>query len=226
MKKESMIGRRLYAWIIDTILFLVIVFFIDGLISTPIMNKTTNIESVLDSYTINSDIYNDLQDEYELYIYDEKGNRIVNENISDEAISQFNKDERVIEVTEKLYSEQKQLVSTLVIRISLSILVSSSLVYLIIPLIFTKGRTLGKLVAKIVIINKNDEYITWYHLLARNGLNIIFNIYLAIITMGMMPIVNLVISIGQKDNKTIYDLICKTRVIDGSLPIEITTKIN
>ena len=48
MKKESMIGRRLYAWIIDTLLFLVLLFFVDGLIATPIMNKTTNIEKVLD----------------------------------------------------------------------------------------------------------------------------------------------------------------------------------
>ena len=197
MKKESMIGRRLYAWLIDTLLLLVFVFFIDGLVSTPIMNNNTDIEQVLDSYVINSDIYNDLQDEYGFYIYDVSGNRIVNEDISEEDINKFSNDERVIEITSKLYEEQKKLVITLGVRISLSILVASSLVYLLIPLIVGKGRTFGKLIAKVVLVNKNNDYAVWYQVLARYSLSIIFNIYLSIISLGIVPLINLIYAINQ-----------------------------
>ena len=225
MKKESMIGRRLYAWLIDTLLLLVFVFFIDGLVSTPIMNNNTDIEQVLDSYVINSDIYNDLQDEYGFYIYDVSGNRIVNEDISEEDINKFSNDDRVIEITSKLYEEQKKLVITLGVRISLSILVASSLVYLLIPLIVGKGRTFGKLIAKVVLVNKNNDYAVWYQVLARYSLSIIFNIYLSIISLGIVPLINLIYAINQKDNKTFYDLICNTTIENGVIPLEVVNKI-
>ena len=141
MKKESMIGRRLYAWIIDTFLLFVFVFFIDGLISTPIMEKTTNINEVLDSYIINSNEYNKLQDEYEIYIY-EGENRVLNENLTNEERQEYLNDERVIEVTNKLYEEQKILLKTLITRISLSILAGALITYIFIPLILLSNVVL------------------------------------------------------------------------------------
>ena len=45
-------------------------------------------------------------------------------------------------------------------------------------------------------------------------------------TIGIVPLINLLVCIFQKDNKCIYDLICKTEVIDGKLPIEIVNALN
>lgn len=223
MKKESMIGRRLYAWIIDTFLLFVFVFFIDGLISTPIMENTTNINEVLDSYIINSNEYNKLQDEYEIYIY-EGENRVLNENLTDEERKEYLNDERVIEVTNKLYEEQKILLKTLIVRISLSILVGSLITYVIIPLLIKRGRTIGKLIAKLALV-KNETYAKWYEVILRYLLSIVFNIYLAIISLGIVPLINLLIAINNKDNKAIYDIFLNTTIEDNKVPLEIKRKI-
>ena len=223
MKKESMIGRRLYAWIIDTFLLFVFVFFIDRLISTPIMEKTTNINEVLDSYIINSNEYNKLQDEYEIYIY-EGENRVLNENLTDEERKEYLNDERVIEITNKLYEEQKILLKTLIVRISLSILVGSLITYVIIPLLIKRGRTIGKLIAKLALV-KNETYAKWYEVILRYLLSIVFNIYLAIISLGIIPLINLIIAINNKDNKAIYDLFLNITIEDNKVPLEIKRKI-
>jgi hypothetical protein len=214
-----MIGRRLYAWIIDTFLFLVLLFFVDGLIATPIMNKTTNIEKVLDSYVINSDIYNDLQDEYELYIYVDN-QRVQNESISEEVKQDFLNDSRVIEITNTLYYEQTILLKTMIVRLSLSILAVSLIVYILFPLLFNRGRTLGKVIAKLSL-NKNNEYAKWYLVAIRYLLSIIFNIYLAIISLGIIPLINLLLAINHRENRAIYDMILGINVEDNKLPIEI-----
>lgn len=222
MKKESMIGRRLYAWIIDTFLFFALLFFVDGLISTPIMNKTTDIEKVLDSYVINSDIYNDLQDEYELYIYVDN-ERVLNESISEEKKQEFLNDSRVVEITNTLYYEQTILLKTMIVRLSLSILAVSLITYVILPLLFKRGRTLGKVIAKLSL-NKNNEYAKWYLVVLRYLLSIVFNVYLAIISLGIIPLVNLVLAINQKENRAIYDMILGINVEDNKIPIEIANK--
>lgn len=222
MKKESMIGRRLYAWIIDTFLFFALLFFVDGLISTPIMNKTTDIEKVLDSYVINSDIYNDLQDEYELYIYVDN-ERVLNESISEEKKQEFLNDSRVIEITNTLYYEQTILLKTMIVRLSLSILAVSLITYVILPLLFKRGRTLGKVIAKLSL-NKNNEYAKWYLVVLRYLLSIVFNVYLAIISLGIIPLINLVLAINQKENRAIYDMILGINVEDNKIPIEIANK--
>ena len=43
MKNESMVGRRLYAWMIDALILFVLVFVFDWLVSTPLMNNVTEI---------------------------------------------------------------------------------------------------------------------------------------------------------------------------------------
>ena len=222
MKKESMIGRRLYAWIIDTFLFFALLFFVDGLISTPIMNKTTDIEKVLDSYVINSDIYNDLQDEYELYIYVD-GQRVQNEAVSEEIKQEFLNDSRVKEITNTLYYEQTILLKTMIIRLSLSILAVSLITYVLLPLLFKRGRTLGKVIAKLSL-NKNNEYAKWYLVVIRYLLSIVFNVYLAIISLGIIPLINLGLAINHKENRAIYDMVLGINVEDNKIPIEIINK--
>ena len=52
-------------------------------------------------------------------------------------------------------------------------------------------------------------------------LSIILNVYLTLFTIGIIPLVNLLVAIGQKDNKSINDLICQTKVVDNKIPLEI-----
>ena len=73
---------------------------------------------------------------------------------------------------------------------------------------------------------RQTKYIPFYLLILRQILAIIINVILGVFTIGIVPLINLLVCILQKDNKCIYDLICKTEVIDGKLPIEIVNALN
>lgn len=221
MKKESMVGRRLYAWILDTLLLVILTFILDGLVSIPIINKVTNIEEVSASYLDNSKEFESIQDEYKIYIYDSNNNRVYNNQTTEEVKNAFLNDERIIKLKEELVLEQEYIVINFIERLSLSILFGSLIVYIIIPLILRNGKTIGKLGAKLNVISDNNEYASWYKIVIRYILSIICNIYLAIITLGIVPLISLLVSINHKDNKAIPDIISKTIVIDGKIPFEV-----
>ena len=218
MKKESMVGRRLYAKIIDTLLLIILVFLVDGLISQPLNKKTTDIDSVSNSYAENSKVYEAIQDEYNIYIYDQNNNRIYNENVTEDIKNEFLNDERIIELNVVLFEQQKELLLNLVLRIAFSIFIPAFLIYGILPIIFKDGKTLGRFFAKLVVIDKKGRPINWFRTFCRALVGIMINIYLALLSLGIIPLISLLISIGHKNNKSIVDLICNTRVIDGKLP--------
>ena len=218
MKKESMVGRRLYAWILDTILLFILVFLFDAFVSQPISSKVTNIDQITTSYVENSSRYEEIQDEYQIYIYDENNERIYNENVTEETKNNFLKDERILELNEILMKEQEQILSNYAGRLAISILVPSLVIYCGLPLILKKGKTFGRATAKLFVISNND-YITWYKSLLRGLVTIVLDVYLGILSLGMLPLISLVCAILQKDNKTLVDLLCKTDVVDGKLPL-------
>ena len=224
MKKESMIGRRLYAWIIDTLILFVLVFLVDGLVSVKAFNAWTDIQQVSESYIDHSNQYNLIQDEYNIYIYDGENNRVYNENINEETKTAFLNDARILELNEKLISEQEYILQNFILRISFSIFIGSLLVYIILPLCLKGGRTIGKTAAKLYVLDDSLNKKKWYMIMIRYFISIIFNVYLALFTMGIIPLINLLIAINHKDNKSIPDLICKTVIVDGKLPIDLLTK--
>ena len=61
-----------------------------------------------------------------------------------------------------------------------SIFVPAFLIYGIIPIFLKDGKTLGRLIAKLVVINKNGEPLKWHKTLLRALCSIVFNIYLTI----------------------------------------------
>lgn len=221
MKKESMIGRRLYAWLFDTMILLLLAFFFEGFVNGPMIQGLPEVQETLVSYENHWEEYRTLQDEYDVYVYDADNNRVYNQGITEEGLNAFKNNEEVKVLSEKIYKEQNILINYLVIRICLDLAFSSVIVYLIIPLIAKQGRTIGKLIAKLAIADNNNEYAKWYLVGARYLLSIILNVYLTLFTIGIVPLVNLLISIGQKDNKSINDLICQTKVVDNKIPLEI-----
>ena len=89
------------------------------------------------------------------------------------------------------------LLKTIIVRLSLSILAVSLITYVILPLLFKQGRTLGKVIAKLSL-NKNNEYAKWYLVVIRYLLSIVFNVYLAIVSLGIIPLINLILAINHK----------------------------
>jgi uncharacterized RDD family membrane protein YckC len=215
MKNESMVGRRLYAWMIDALILFVLVFVFDWLVSTPLMNNVTEILEVKEEYIKLAKDYEVIQDEYGIYYYDSENNRIYNNEVTEEVKNKFLTDQRILDLNDRLVEKQNYIILNFIIKIAISLLLSSIIIYIIIPLSLSKGRTLGKLAAKLYVVNDDSSYAKWYKILIRYILNIIFNVYLALASLGIIPLISLIISINQKQNKALPDLICKTIVVDS-----------
>ena len=224
MKKESMVGRRLYAWIIDVFVLFILIFMFDGLVSLPIFESVTDINVVQASYIEHSEEYNLIQEEYNIYYYDDNGERIYNEDVTEETKQLFLNDSRILELNEKLIKEQEYILINFILRIMLSIFLAHFISKFILGLLIGKGRSFGKYTAKICLVDDNYNYAKWYIHGLRCFLDLIFNVYLAILSLGMVPLINLLITINQKDNKSICDLICKTQIVDCKIPVGIKYK--
>lgn len=210
-----MVGRRLYAWMIDALILFVLVFVFDWLVSTPLMNNVTEILEVKAEYIKLAKDYEVIQDEYGIYYYDSENNRIYNNEVTEEVKNKFLTDQRILDLNDRLVEKQNYIILNFIIKIAISLLLSSIIIYIIIPLSLSKGRTLGKLAAKLYVVNDDSSYAKWYKILIRYILNIIFNVYLALASLGIIPLISLIISINQKQNKALPDLICKTIVVDS-----------
>ena len=215
MKNESMVGRRLYAWMIDALILFVLVFVFDWLVSTPLMNNVTEILEVKEEYIKLAKDYEVIQDQYGIYYYDSENNRIYNNEVTEEVKNKFLTDQRILDLNDRLVEKQNYIILNFIIKIAISLFLASIIIYIIIPLSLSKGRTLGKLAAKLYVVNDDSSYAKWYKILIRYILNIIFNVYLALASLGIIPLISLIISINQKQNKALPDLICKTIVVDS-----------
>lgn len=215
MKNESMVGRRLYALMIDALILFVLAFVFDWLVSTPLMNNVTEILEVKEQYIKLAKDYEVIQDEYGIYYYDSENNRIYNNEVTEEVKNKFLTDQRILDLNDRLVEKQNYIILNFIIKIAISLFLASIIIYIIIPLALSKGRTLGKLAAKLYVVNDDSSYAKWYKILTRYILNIIFNVYLALASLGIIPLISLIVSINQKQNKAIPDLICKTIVVDS-----------
>ena len=121
MYKESMVGRRLYAKVLDVLILFILVFLFDGMVSKSLQSKITDIDEIKISYVDNSDKYEDIQDEYQIYIYDSNGNRIYNE-VSQEVKDAFLADSRILALNDVLQKELKHIIVYFILRIMFSII--------------------------------------------------------------------------------------------------------
>lgn len=97
--------------------------------------------------------------------------------------------------------------------------------YLLFPLIFKNGQTLGKKLMKIAIVDKNSYRIKFRNLFIRNIVGLyMFDILVSyflifMINMPVILIVSLITALFTKNKRTIHDLIANTYVIDEDMSI-------
>jgi uncharacterized RDD family membrane protein YckC len=151
-------------------------------------------------------------------VADANGNLVFNDKATQEQQNAFLADPEIIALREILPKESKTLIIHFVVRVIISMAITSFIVFYILPLCLRKGRTVGKLIAKLNIVNKDYSYITWYQLLLRYFISTITNIYLFVVSLGLLPVLHLVFTINQKEHQTLYDLAARVYVIDGKIP--------
>lgn len=220
-KKESLIGRRLIAMMVDWLLFTVIAFFCFGLIVHPVTTQVTDYNQIVVEYQQLDQDYCAIQDEYGIYYYDEKEQRVENPAVSEEVKQQFLNDARIVALKEDIIASQKRILAFAAGEIATAAFLGSVVVFLLLPLCLRYGRTLGKTAMKLFVVDTEYAYIKWYIFIPRQLLYIVFNVYFGILTLGIVPLLNLVVAILTRKNQTVYDLICRTCIADGRIPLEV-----
>jgi len=218
-----MVGRRILAFVVDFLILFVIGFFCFPFVSRPIVEHTTNIKALESSYYAHEKQYQDLEDQYHIYYYTEEGERKKNNDVTEVEKTQFENDENVIALRKQMYKEMEGSAKIVVLQIFISEGVAAIPVFIILPLCLRKGRTVGKLIFKLALAQRENKYQRWYLVLARQTLNVIINVLLGSASFGLIPVGNLLCSIFSKENRSIDDWATCSRVVENSVPIEMNS---
>lgn len=223
---KPMVGRRILAFTVDTLLFLFLTFFAYGFVGSEIVKRTTNASEVSTEYQADSRAYEELQEEYGIYYYDANSTRTYNSNVTEEDKQAFLADERVIALSEKIGNEQNQILGFFFIGLAYAVGLTCLIENIALPLIFRKGRTVGKLIMRLAVIDKDEKkYLPWWKVIVRYSVYSVLNSFLGIATVGLLPVANLVVAILTKDNRSIHDLIAGSRVVDSTIPLSLNETI-
>ena len=97
-----------------------------------------------------------------------------------------------------------------VFRIGIMYTIILLIYYIVIP-IFLNGQTIGKKIFKLKIIDTEEKELTFRSMFYREGIGTIF---LNFASLGITIIVSTIIMILREDNKSLSDILAKTKVID------------
>lgn len=95
--------------------------------------------------------------------------------------------------------------------------VSALLFYLILPLVFKNGQTLGKKLFTLGLVSKNDHPLKFYQVLVRFLTFFFIEIVLGLITSGITLIISFAILCFTKEQTALHDYMASTRVVDLKL---------
>ena len=207
------------------LLFLIVIlfFFFELAVCRTTIGNLSVVKENLATYNYYEGEFANIQDEYEIYIYDEDGKRLYNEKLTEETKTAFEADERVVKNRKEIEPYAKKVIEYAAIEYSIALLLSSFIALFVIPLIAKEGRTLGKFLLKVAVRNSDDSDIRWPKLLLRWFVQLVLEIVLGLLTLLAIPLISLVCTTFTKDNKSLVDLICRTKVIQD-LPVPRASK--
>lgn len=202
MKKDKifLILKRIFAAIIDIGIIFMASMMMVIYIGEPIAEVTINISEVRKEFEQKCL-------EYEIHYYNEETKQYLeNPDVTEEQMIAFNNDERVKELSQ-IQS------GAAVIELYGSASLASIIFYVIIPLTNNRGSTLGKKFMTLAVVDDKKEYVSKKKRAIRGISYFLINIIGGMISNGLFIMGSLVVSIVNKDGKSIHDLIAKTNVI-------------
>ena len=220
-----MIGRRLLAFLVDVLILMILFFFLYFLLFKPVMNNVYQLSSHKDCYTQYLREYDAIRAEYGIISFGSDSSIIYNQ-VTDEIKNAFLNDSRIIQLTKEMQYEARYVSTYTMLGCFYSILCSSSLIFIIIPLCI-KTKTIGRLCMKLTMIKgKEKKILPWYLVIIRGVVFILLDVILGVLTLGIIPLVDLLVAILSKDNRSIVDFISFSRVIDGVIPLEFIESVD
>ena len=198
--KISIIFKRIFAAFVDMGIVVMASLMLTIYIAEPLAEITINISEIRKEYEQKCV-------EYEIKYYDEEKKQYLdNINVTEEQLNNFNEDERVKELV------QIQNTTTFFELYGTATL-ASIIFYIVIPLTNNRGSTLGKKFITLSVVDDKKEYVSKKKRIIRGISYFLINIIGGMISNGLFIIGSLVVSIINKDGKSIHDLIAKTNVI-------------
>lgn len=198
--KISIIFKRIFAAFVDMGIVVMASLMLTIYIAEPLAEITINISEIRKEYEQKCV-------EYEIKYYDEEKKQYLdNINVTEEQLNNFNEDERVKELV------QIQNTTTFFELYGTATL-ASIIFYIVIPLTNNRGSTLGKKFITLAVVDDKKEYVSKKKRIIRGISYFLINIIGGMISNGLFIIGSLVVSIINKDGKSIHDLIAKTNVI-------------
>ncbi len=221
---SSMIGRRLLANLVDILLLLMLFFFFYFVLFKPLMNNIYNISAHKENYITATNSYNTIREEYGIISFDSASDIIYN-TVTDEIKNAFLNDTRVIELTKTIQDEAMYVFKYTMLGCLYSLLCSSSIAFILLPLCL-RTKTLGRLCMKLTLIKgKEKKTLPFYLVILRGVIYIIIDVLLGILSLGIIPLIDLIVAVLSKENRSIVDKLSDCRVVEGSIPIEVNDSI-
>lgn len=217
--------KRFVALLVDLVVCLQFFAFFQILIN-PILEKQFNYQELLVQYQDKLVEHGlgfykyDEESQMNIYISFEvgEGENKVSQEEYDEASSSFKKDSNAMELSSKVNT-----ITTLGTSVELLLALLPN--YLLFPLIFKNGQTLGKKLMKIAIVDKKGCKISFLNLIMRNIVGLyLFDLlvsyfFMFIIDVPIIVVVSLIMALFTKGKRTIHDLIANTYVVDEEMSI-------
>lgn len=214
--------KRVVALLVDIIVCIQFFNFFQMIIN-PIFDSLFHYQDVLVEYhdkMVEHGLgYYDINDETEVKIYIdyEIGEKISQEEFN-EALEKFKNDSRAMEVLNKVNT-----LSMIGTAVTLFLAIIPN--YLLFPLIFKNGQTLGKKLMKIAIVDKDGCRVKFSSLILRNIVGLyLFDLlvsyfFMLIINIPIIAIISLLMGLFTKNKRTVHDLVANTYVVDEELSI-------
>lgn len=155
-----------------------------------------------------------------LFTYDEVNSKfVINSNASEDELIKFyesetNKAISILTNEDFILDKYVKVLSLRLLAIFISFTIPMFIFYLLIPLLNKKGKTIGKYLFNIgVMDNKNRLFVSKSQTVLRFTL-IYIEYVLSLITFSAVFLISFAFSIFSKNNYSLHDLFCKTVDID------------
>ena len=199
--------NRIAAFLVDCIIILVVFVAVDLVATQKIANKVWGYDNLMDQYE-------QYQIDYGIAYFDTDGNLVYN-NVDSSVTEAFQNDQAVQKV-----ASQISWISVMVISINL--FVGELIAFLILPLIFKNGKTVGKLLMHMGLATNQGVRIKFWQLLARFLIGIfavetvlsLEFIYLLGIPVPIPLVGSAIVMFATKRHQALHDLIAGTQVVD------------
>lgn len=208
---KSSFFHRLISAVVDVSFVIIMALAFAKILVSPLLSPITHINDHISHYKDLSKEFENLQDQYGLYIYDEKEQRIENKEVTEEQKQSFLNDTRVQEIKEEVLPLQDEIRKDTLIEMATSFYVSALFCYLLVPLAFRKKKaTIGKKIFHLVQVDKEGNLLSTQRYEWKNFLIFFFHYILGTLTFGVLLLVEAILIVSRKDRASLVDMLSKS----------------